>query len=97
MASHQPLLADTLLTNQENEIIAGTVAIQAQPFDGEGRTRQIERLTPGALGIQADQHRLLTLALDGSQQQPLLVRAMVEPFEAPGIFSKGAAAGVHQV
>ena len=41
LAADQPLLADTLLAEQEQEVVARAVAVQAQPLDGECGARQV--------------------------------------------------------
>ncbi len=88
LAAHQPLLADTFLAEQEYEVVARAVAVQAQPLDGKRGARQIQRLAPGPVVIQADQHRLLALALHGGQQQAPTFEAMVEALETPAVLGQ---------
>ncbi len=91
------MLADALLTEQKHEVVVRAVAVQAQPLDGECGARQVQRLAPGTRGIQADQHRLLALALDRGEQQALAVDAMVQSFEAPGVARQAVTGGVQQL
>ncbi len=82
--THQPLLADALFADEEQEVVATGVAEQAQPFDGEGGPGQEQRLAPLPVIVHADEHRLLAFALDGRQQQAGVAFALIEALETTG-------------
>ena len=67
--AHQPLLALALFAHQENKQVGRRVAIQAQAVDRIVAGRQVQRRAPAFAGaIQADQHGLLALVIQGGHQ-----------------------------
>ncbi|MNM86000.1 hypothetical protein D3C81_981420 [compost metagenome] len=97
MLGDQPLLTDALLANQEQEVVGGAVAVQAQALDGIAGIGQVARGAPTALCIEAGQQRLLTLLVDGGDHQAGASGAVVKGFEAPRQLAKYAALAVNQL